>query len=115
MPIAERLTIHRHLDHALIRMAGDFDVDESEALDELANALFSEFTATVEVDMTEVTFFGSRALSALLHLGNEVARHSGAEMHVTGFNDQVRRLFELTGVMEAFTMGTAPLPMPHVA
>jgi anti-anti-sigma factor len=114
MSIDDRLTVHRHFDHALIQLTGDFDVDQSEALDELAVSLFSELIVTVEVDMGGVTFFGSRALAALLHLRNEVARHSGAEMRITRFNEQTRRLFELTGVMDALSPGAA-MPMPHVA
>jgi anti-anti-sigma factor len=114
MPMDERLTVHRHLDHALIQLSGDFDIDQSEALDDLAISLFAELTTCVEVDMADVTFFGSRALAALLHLNNEVARHSGAEMRITRFNQQVRRLFELTGVMEALSLGSA-VPMSDVA
>lgn len=115
MPIAEPLTVHRHLDHALIYMAGDFDVDESEALNELATSLFAELTATVEVDMSDVTFFGSRALAALLHLRNEVARHSGADLRITHFNELVRTVFELTGVLTTLAVGPAAEPMWDVA
>jgi anti-anti-sigma factor len=107
MAAEQCITVHRDFDHARIVLVGDLDIVESEALDDLAITLFSELTATVEVDMQGVTFFGSRALAALLHLRTEVARHSGAEMRISHFNGQVRRIFELTGVLEMLAMGPA--------
>jgi anti-anti-sigma factor len=107
MPITDRVTVHRDFDHARIVLSGDLDIAESDALDELATSLFSELTATVEVDMESVTFLGSRALAALLHVRTEVARHSGAEMRISRFNEQVRRIFELTGVLEMLALGPA--------
>ncbi|MCU1360577.1 MAG: hypothetical protein JWN99_1866, partial [Ilumatobacteraceae bacterium] len=115
VPIEPCFSVHRHLDHALIRLNGDFDVDQSEALELLADTLFSEFTATVEVDMVDVTFFGSRALAALLHLNNEVARHSGAEMRISGVSEPVHRLFEMTGVMDLLLFSTASARLSDVA
>src|SRR5688572_29873905 len=63
MPVDDRVTVHRTFDHARIVLTGDLDIVESDALDELAVSLFSELTATVDIDMTGVTFFGSRALA----------------------------------------------------
>ena len=114
MPVDERVIVHRNFDHARIVLSGDLDILESDTLDELAISLFSELTATVEIDMTGVTFFGSRALAALLHLRNEVARHSGAEMRISSFNEQVRRIFELTGVLDMLALGPA-LAEPSLA
>lgn len=107
MPLDERITVHRDFDHARIVLVGDLDILESDTLDDLAITLFSELTATVEVDMRDVTFCGSRALAALLRLRTEVARHSGAEMRISHFNEQVRRIFELTGVLDILALGPA--------
>ena len=114
MPAFGRITVHRDFDHARIVLVGDLDILESDILDELAVSMFSELTATVEVDMEAVTFLGSKALSALLHLRTEVARHSGAEMHISRFNEQVRRIFELTGVLDMLALGPA-LAEPSMA
>jgi anti-anti-sigma factor len=114
MPADSRIIVHRDFDHARIVLVGDLDILESDILNELAVSLFSELTATVDVDMEGVTFFGSKALSALLHLRNEVARHSGAEMRISHFNEQVRRIFELTGVLDMLALGPA-LAEPSMA
>jgi anti-anti-sigma factor len=116
MPIDRPITVQRRFDHATIVLAGDFDVVESEELVEVALNLFSELTATVEVDMADVTFFGSRALRALLHLRDEVARHSGAEIRVTRHNESVRRILELAGVLDTLILESAAgSPMYDVA
>jgi anti-anti-sigma factor len=107
MTVDDRVIVHRSFDHALIVLTGDLDILESEMLDELAVSLFSQLTATVDIDMTGVTFLGSRALAAVLNLRTEVARHSGAEMRISKFNEQVRRIFELTGVLDMLALGPA--------
>jgi anti-anti-sigma factor len=117
MVMDDHITVHRHLDHAHVVLVGDFDIAESEALVDLSTGLFSQLTATVEVDMFDVTFFGSRALAALLQLSNEVARHSGAEMRITRSNELVRRILELTGVLDRLALDDASgaTPMSDVA
>jgi anti-anti-sigma factor len=102
-----QLQVQRRFDHAVIAMTGEFDLDESDAIEQLAIGLFSELTATVDLDMSAVTFLGSRALAALLLLRTEVARHSGAELRITGCSEPVRRIFELTGVLDLLTFGPA--------
>ena len=77
----------------------------SNQLIELSTQLFTELTATVEVDMGEVTFFGSRAIVGLLHLRNEVDRHSGAELRISRCSNRVTRVLELSGVIDLFAFG----------
>ena len=72
---------------------------------ELSTQLFTELTATVEVDMSGVTFFGSRAIVGLLHLRNEVDRHSGAELRISRCSDRVTRVLQLSGVVDMFAFG----------
>jgi anti-anti-sigma factor len=102
-----QLVLDRRFDRALIAMTGEFDLEQSEAIEQLTTTLFSELTATVDLDMSAVTFLGSRALAAVLALRNEVARHSGAELRITGCSEPVRRLFELTGVLDLLHLGPA--------
>jgi anti-sigma B factor antagonist len=109
-----QLVVHRTFDRAVIVMSGEFDLDESRAIEELALDLFAELTATVDLDMADVTFLGSRALAAVLFLRTEVARHSGAEIRIIGCSEPVLRLFELTGVLELLHLGPA-LAEPSLA
>jgi anti-anti-sigma factor len=116
------LSVERDFDRARIVLSGDLDLEASEEIEDLTDVIFSELTAVVEVDVEHVTFFGSRALNALLRLRTEVARHSGAEMRITRCTETTRRIFELTGVIELIALGPALaepamtlLDMPHVA
>ena len=100
-----RITVHRQFDNARVVLSGDFDIIESNQLIELSTQLFTELTATVEVDMGEVTFFGSRAIVGLLHLRNEVDRHSGAELRISRCSHRVSRVLEVSGVIDLFAFG----------
>ena len=107
MPIEDRIIVQRQFDTARITLAGDFDIIESNQLIELSTELFNELTATVELDMGAVTFFGSRAIAGLLHLRNEVDRHSGVELRICRCSERALRVLELSGVLDMFAMGPA--------
>lgn len=99
------IKVQRQFDHARVVLSGDFDLAESDELIELSTRLFTELTATVEVDMSAVTYFGSRAIAGLLHLRNEVDRHSGAEMRITQCSDRALRALQTAGQLEMFAFG----------
>jgi anti-anti-sigma factor len=105
MSIDDRITVHRQFDSAHVVLSGDFDISEGNRLIELSTQLFTELTATVEVDMSQVTFFGSSAIAGLLQLRNEVDRHSGAELRISRCSDRVRRVLELSGLLDMFAFG----------
>lgn len=117
MSTANRITVQRQFDHARIVLNGDFDVPQNDELMELSLNLFTQLTATVEVDLHGVTFLGSRAITALLHLRNEVDRHSGAELRIVRCNPRVMQVLEYAGVVEWLAIGGSTLDqsMPDVA
>jgi anti-anti-sigma factor len=99
------IRVYRQFDSARVVLSGDFDIIESNQLIELSTQLFTELTATVEVDMSAVTFFGSRAIAGLLHLRNEVDRHSGAELRISRCSERAMRVLELSGLLNMFAFG----------
>lgn len=81
---------------SLVRLEGDFD-DTGEferALAELATR-----SRSIEVDMSAVTFFGSRGLGALL-VARRVAAVGGGGLHVVAASSRVIRLLELTALVD---------------
>lgn len=56
-------------------------------------------TGQVDVDLSEVSFIDSSGLRALL-LGHRVIGEAGGRMRITAASENVRRLFEITGLTE---------------
>ncbi len=77
---------------ARLRLSGEFD-DGTELGDALR--ALCEPGRHVDLDMTDVTFFGSSGLGALQD-ARQTARSSGGTLHIVAASPQVLRLLELT-------------------
>jgi anti-anti-sigma factor len=78
---------------------GEFDIVESQELLEALGPLVSNRGARVRVDMSDVSYFGSIALRALLASGM-LAREAGSTFNVVDPSSFCRMLFDATGVSE---------------
>jgi len=70
-----------------------FEKALSSALDEEPDRLM--------IDLSEVNFMDSSGLNALVRARN-VMEDTGVQLVISGVSDQVRRLFEVSGLMTAF-------------
>ena len=87
-------------DTAVLAVAGEVDNAEAAAVESALDELLrSPRTSVVVLDLTAVTFFGSRGLAAVVN-GARTARHARTDLRgVTGpDNRRVQRPLDITGV-----------------
>ncbi|KUH70950.1 hypothetical protein AU184_12360 [Mycolicibacterium novocastrense] len=98
---------------ARIHLAGDLDYGHTAPLLDVVSELLSTDAGVKELrlDCTELGFFDSTGLSALLVIHREAAR-SGAVLHLDNRPPQLDRVLEITGLVDHFTSGEATAP-PH--
>lgn len=86
-----------------MRLAGELDMDVADELSGLLSDLVGRRGATsVEVDLDEVTFLDSVALGALV-AGFQAAGRAGRRFHVSHPHGEVRKILDVTGVLEPLT------------
>jgi anti-sigma B factor antagonist len=93
---------HPRGDTHVLRLAGEVDIANSEAL--VATALLavgSGQVTTLIVDLSEVDFFDSAALGALVRIRNG-AQAQGCEVRVQGARRHVAKLFTITSLDAVF-------------
>lgn len=94
------VSVHRSDDALRLRVAGEIDLSNIEALQaEVANALESGESRLVVVDLAEVSFLDSSGISALLK-GRRLADDAGKGFRVEGAQGMVREVLTITGVWE---------------
>lgn len=81
-----------------VTVVGELDLDTA---DQLAGAL-SDCDGMVNVDLGGVTFMDSSGLGTLIRARNRVME-DGGHLLIRGAGDNVRRLFEVTGLAEFLT------------
>jgi anti-anti-sigma factor len=92
---------HHPFDAASIALVGELDMT---ARDDILAAGTREFDAgalSLAVDMREATFMDSTALGALVTLRN-IALERGGTVTVCNLAPHIRRVFEITGLLDAF-------------
>jgi anti-anti-sigma factor len=82
---------------AVVVLAGEVDAAAERGLDDLLGEALARDQTRVLVDVTAVTYLGSRGAGALIRAW-AVASEQGKTMHVTGANDLIRRLAAILGV-----------------
>ncbi|QWF81542.1 STAS domain-containing protein [Amycolatopsis sp. CA-230715] len=89
-------------DGARVVVTGELDLVTSPKLQEALAELVEAGTPAIEADLTGVTFFDSSALNVLLQTQKLVGER---EVTLTiSPSRQVRRVIDLTGVAEQFTL-----------
>jgi anti-sigma B factor antagonist len=100
-------SVHRDGPVATVMVAGEIDVASRPILDDaISGALAGEGTESVVVDLSGVRFLDSSGIAALLK-GRREADKQAAAYRVTGAQDIVRQVLEMTGVWEHLS-GTSP-------
>lgn len=84
-----------------LNLVGDLDISRrlffEERLDQLAD--FSSAT----IDFTEVGYVDSSAVTCLLRFRKRVlTRHGRCDVKLVGLNPQLRRIFEMCGILDLF-------------
>ena len=94
-----------HLDgQALLVVWGEVDAAAAAEFDEVCGAL-ATVTDRLVLDFTAVTFMDSSGLGVLI----EASRRPGfVSIQVRHASDQVRRVFEITGMADRFLEAVAP-------
>jgi anti-anti-sigma factor len=97
-------------DTARVAVAGEVDMATSPVLgDWLFGLLCGQGLAVLEVDLAECTFLDCTGIGVLVG-ARDAAVHTGCQVLVIRAKPIVRRVLELTGLLDVFT---APIGQPH--
>lgn len=100
----------------MVKLIGEFDLAEADDLRQVVTTLIQP-NRLIEVDMAEVTYFGSRGLSSLVD-GLNRAEAVGGGLRVVAVSDQTRSLLQIAGLLTLLAPGAEadrparPLPPP---
>jgi anti-anti-sigma factor len=90
-----------------VRLAGELDLSTVDELDQVLTAAIGQpGTATVEVDLDEVSYIDSTSIGALV-AGFRTANQAGRVLHVSHPRGVVREVLDVVGVL-------TPLTAPHM-
>jgi anti-anti-sigma factor len=83
---------------SVVALAGELDLSTSGAL-QGALASYDKTTGAVVIDLSDVTFLDSSALRVLVQLR---LRMGGAALHLVVTRDNLRRVFDVSGLTDVF-------------
>ena len=99
------LAVRRENRTAVLIPTGELDLSSAPELEaELERAWQSQVEAVI-VDLRAVSFMDSTGLRVILN-ANQTARAKDVQLAIVDGSDQVRKLFDLTGVSETLTVVT---------
>lgn len=84
-----------------LRLDGEFDMGTAPLVEDALSPALDPRCARLVVDLADVSFMDSSGLRVLVVARN--ALDERAEMVIADINDQLRRLFEISGLTSAFT------------
>ena len=87
----------------VIAISGSFNATNSQNFQQSIKEVIDERISIVLIDCHHVTFMDSSGLGALI-LTFKALQESGLKMVICSINEQVRMLFELTGMDGKFTI-----------
>jgi anti-anti-sigma factor len=86
-----------------VRLAGELDLNTIDELDEVLTAAIGQpDTATVEVDLDEVSYIDSTSIGVLV-AGLRAANQVGCALHVSHARGMVQEVLDVVGVLEPLT------------
>ena len=94
---------------ATLTLAGEIDLANADRVVELGveDCLTEPGVATLVIDLGDVTFMDSTALSALIRL-RDVALEAGQELILAEVSSRIQRLLKMTGLASVFGDGDDP-------
>lgn len=94
-----------------VAVVGEIDLSTSDLLRvRLLDALSAPHPHRIEVDLAEVTFLDCSGVTVLVTLRHAAAR-AGCRLRITNPQPIVRRVLDLTGLLEVFTAGFDEAPL----
>jgi len=102
-PTTLELTVSEHDGETVVRAAGELDVNTAPELREQLARLIAADTSLIVVDLTDVSFVDSTALSVLVSALKRL-RQADGDLELASPNPSVRRVFEITGLTRLFTI-----------
>ena len=102
-PATLELTVSEHEGETVVRAAGELDVNTAPELREQLTRLIGEDPRRIVVDLSEVSFVDSTALSVLVSALKRL-RQADGDLELAAPNPSVRRVFEITGLTRLFTI-----------
>lgn len=98
-------------DGALVCPSGRIDIDSSPSLRDQLLALLRGHITMVRIDLTAVTSIDSSAVATLAE-ALKIARAGKTELRLQGLHDELRRIFEFTGLMSLFNGSSETVMQP---
>lgn len=93
---------HIEMRSGIVRASGDLDLESADAFVTLGRTAVQQCTKpAIIVDLSECTFLDSSGVGALVTVRN-AARDAGMEIFVRGAPDRVKRVLEVTGLLDYF-------------
>jgi anti-sigma B factor antagonist len=88
-----------------LKVSGEIDVATSPALRRELNGLLDERPQELVVDLSATSFIDSSGLGVLVGVLKRLRETDASEtLILTGMQDPVRKVFEITGLTELFTL-----------
>lgn len=84
-----------------LRVVGEIDMSTVPTFEKALSSALDEKHERLMIDLSQVRFMDSSGLNALVRARNAMD-DAGVELVISGMSDQVRRLFEVSGLMTAF-------------
>lgn len=98
-----------------VAVVGEIDLSTTDLLRvRLLNVLSALHPHRIEVDLAGVTFLDCGGLTVLVTLGQAAAR-TGCRLRITNPQPIVRRVLDLTGLLDVLTAGFDPAPPAAIA
>lgn len=88
---------------AVLHVAGEIDMVTSPELREHLAELAQEEVAVVVLDLSDVRFFDSSGLNAVVG-GHRLIRHHGGEVRIVCTERRVLKVFDIAGLTRVFTI-----------
>ncbi|MEU0157160.1 STAS domain-containing protein [Micromonospora fulviviridis] len=112
MTVATEQTWHWGVDvgaaRRVVALSGEIDMSGADRLDDLLHEAIAR-AGTVEVDLAELTFIDSTVLSILVGAYHHAADR-GVDLTLVNAAGQVRRVLDMTGIMQMFVRVADPPP-----
>lgn len=97
------LSVFEEGGETVVRAAGELDVNTAPELREQLARLVNEGSRKIVVDLTDVSFVDSTALSVLVSALKRL-RQADGDLELASPNPSVRRVFEITGLTRLFAI-----------
>lgn len=90
----------------VLKVSGEIDIQTSPILDEQLRSLLGEGATSIVVDLADVVFLDSTGLSVLV-AALKRCQSVGGTVRLVSLRPNVRRVVEVTGLTDAFQVGSA--------